>query len=90
MTFSLYLQSDFKRQYKTTNKNRDQVMTQKEFETRIGHEVTGDEFDRANAIYMAAGGMEYDTAAAGFILCHYHKTDPPGGGCTAGGLGRRL
>lgn len=36
-------------------------MTQKEFEERIGHEVTGDEFESANAIYMAAGDMDKDT-----------------------------
>lgn len=41
-------------------------MTQKEFETRIGHEVTGDEFDRANAIYMAAGDMDKDRFCADY------------------------
>jgi len=35
-------------------------MTQKEFETRFGQEVTPECFDFANRIYMAAGQMDKD------------------------------
>ena len=35
-------------------------MTQKEFETRTGKEVTSHCFDYANRVYMAAGNMDKD------------------------------
>lgn len=35
-------------------------MTQKEFETRFGQEVTPESFDYANRVYMAAGQMDKD------------------------------
>lgn len=41
-------------------------MTQKEFEERIGRDVTGDEFERANAIYMAAGDIDKDRFCADY------------------------
>lgn len=36
-------------------------MTQKEFETRFGQEVTPECFDFANRVYMAAGQMDKDS-----------------------------
>lgn len=35
-------------------------MTQKEFETRFGQEVSSECFDYANRVYMAAGNMDKD------------------------------
>lgn len=35
-------------------------MTQQEFETRFGQEVTPESFDYANRVYMAAGQMDKD------------------------------
>ncbi len=35
-------------------------MTQKEFETRFGQEVSSECFDYANRVYMAAGDMDKD------------------------------
>lgn len=41
-------------------------MTQQEFEERTGRKVTGDEFERANAIYMAAGDIDKDRFCADY------------------------
>ena len=41
-------------------------MTQKEFEERIGREVTGDEFERANDIYMMSGELDKDRFCADY------------------------
>lgn len=41
-------------------------MTQQEFEERTGRKVTGDEFERANSIYMAAGDIDKDRFCADY------------------------
>lgn len=41
-------------------------MTQQEFEERTGLKVTGDEFEKVNAIYMAAGDMDKDRFCADY------------------------
>lgn len=46
--------------YNKIYKNQN-IMTQQEFEKRIGTEVSSDTFDYANRVYMAAGEMDKDT-----------------------------
>lgn len=43
-------------------------MTQREFEERIGREVTLDEYARANAMYMAADNVDKD------VFCKEYET----------------
>ena len=56
----------FDRRLGTNNNLTQKYMTQQEFEERTGREVTCDEFDRANAIYMAAGDMDKDRFCADY------------------------
>lgn len=44
-------------------------MTKQEFEERIGHPVTDDEYAQADAIYLAAGDMDKDT------FCELYKSE---------------
>lgn len=61
-------------------------MTQKEFEERIGRDVTGDEFERANDIYMMSGELDKDRFCADYkkhkdseiIKALYDKADEYG------------
>lgn len=41
-------------------------MTQKEFEERIGRDVTGDEFEKANDLYMMSGELDKDCFCADY------------------------
>lgn len=41
-------------------------MTQKEFEERIGRDVTGDEFEKANDLYMMSGELDKDRFCADY------------------------
>lgn len=41
-------------------------MTQKEFEERIGRDVTGDEFEVANDLYMMSGELDKDRFCADY------------------------
>lgn len=44
-------------------------MTKQEFEERIGHPVTDNEYAQADAIYLAAGDMDKDT------FCELYKSE---------------
>ena len=50
-------------------------MTQKEFETRFGQEVTPESFDYANRVYMAAGNLDKDDFCKEWKNQHIRNSD---------------
>ena len=50
-------------------------MTQKEFETRFGQEVTTESFDYANRVYMAAGDIDKDKFCEEWKNQHLRNSD---------------
>lgn len=50
-------------------------MTQQEFETRTGKEVTSGCFDYANRVYMAAGEMDKDSFCKEYFTKKVHESD---------------
>ena len=50
-------------------------MTQQEFETRFGQEVTPESFDYANRVYMAAGNLDKDEFCKEWKNQHIRNSD---------------
>ena len=50
-------------------------MTQQEFETRFGQEVTPESFDYANRVYMAAGNLDKDQFCKEWKNQHIRNSD---------------
>ena len=50
-------------------------MTQQEFETRFGQEVTTESFDYANRVYMAAGNLDKDQFCKEWKNQHIRNSD---------------
>lgn len=50
-------------------------MTQQEFETRFGQEVTPESFDYANRVYMAAGNIDKDQFCKEWKNQHIRNSD---------------
>lgn len=67
MVLKLVIKPRVKVRIKIKNKlKRIGKMTQKEFEGRIGREVTGDEFERANDLYIMSGELDKDRFCADY------------------------